>query len=57
MKIERLKYEDTETPSIVVAKACGPKDYDKSSDKSNKKITYSVSEEYHSLSLDRHHLI
>jgi hypothetical protein len=39
MKMERLKYEDTETPSIVVAKACGPKDYDKSSDKSNKKTT------------------
>ncbi|MGH9983853.1 MAG: hypothetical protein ACRD8W_07850 [Nitrososphaeraceae archaeon] len=42
---------DTETPSLVVAKVCGPKDKEKASDK--KKITYSVAEEYHSLSLDK----
>jgi hypothetical protein len=42
---------DTETPSLVVAKVCGHKDKEKSSEK--KKITYSVAEEHHSLSLDK----
>jgi hypothetical protein len=44
-----MNVTDTETPSIVVAKVCGSKD--KSSNE--KKITYSVAEEYHSLSLDK----
>jgi hypothetical protein len=48
-----MNITDTETPSIVVAKVCGPKDNDKNSDKNKKKITYTVSEEYHSLSLDK----
>ena len=46
-----MNITDTETPSLVVAKVCGPKE--KSSDKNKRKITYSVAEEYHSLSLDK----
>lgn len=46
-----MNITDTETPSLVVAKVCGPKE--KSSDTKKKKITYSVAEEYHSLSLDK----
>jgi hypothetical protein len=38
---------------LVVAKVCGHKDKNKSSDKNKKKITYSVAEEYHSLSLEK----
>jgi hypothetical protein len=52
-----MNITDTETLSLVVAKVCGHKDKEKSSDKSKKKnrkkITYSVAEEYHGLSLDK----
>jgi hypothetical protein len=48
---ENMNITETETPSVVVAKVCGPKV--KSSDKNKKKITYSVAEEYHGLSLDK----
>jgi hypothetical protein len=48
-----MNITDTETPSIVVAKVCGPKDKEKSSDKNKKIITYSIAEEYHGLSLDK----
>lgn len=45
---------DTETPSLVVAKICGPKDKEKSSENNKKKkISYSVAEEYCGLSLDK----
>jgi hypothetical protein len=50
---EYMNITDTGTPSIVVAKVCGHRDKEISSDKSKKKITYSVAEEYHSLSLDK----
>lgn len=48
-----MNITDTETPSLVVAKVCGPKDKGNSTEKNKKKITYSVAEEYHSLSLDK----
>ena len=48
-----MNITDTETPSLVVAKVCGPKDKENSTEKNKKKITYSVAEEYHSLSLDK----
>lgn len=48
-----MNITDTETPSLVVAKVCGRKNKENSTEKNKKKITYSVAEEYHSLSLDK----
>ena len=48
-----MNITDTETPSLVIAKVCGPKDKENSTEMNKKKITYSVAEEYHSLSLDK----
>jgi len=50
---KNMNITNTETPSLVVAKVSGHKYKDKSSEKNKKKITYSLAEEYHSLSLDK----